>query len=237
MTDTNSSARIATKGVTETAVSARTKPIIFNGESVRAILGGRKRQTRRVVKPPFGNNPAVFGGGNVRWRQTLERWEVYGAGGAWIELRCPFQVGLTLWVREAFQRNPHGEYWYKADHPDPDSMFMPDGYVSPWKSPIYMPRRASRITLEITGVRVERVQQISENDCESEGLDREQDGYERDDVSCFLALCPAFESLWDSLNAKRGYGWESNPWVFVIEFKRLTTEVGDPPQAGLRTGL
>ncbi len=82
-------------------------------------------------------------------------------------------------------------------------------------------------TLEVTDVRIERVQEISEGDCEAEGLDRETDGHELDDVSAHLILRPAFAALWRELNAKRGFGWEANPWVWALTFKRIEATSGN----------
>lgn len=84
-----------------------------------------------------------------------------------------------------------------------------------------MVRWASRFTVEVTAVRVERVQEISEGDCEAEGLDREQDGFEQDDVSAHLYLRPAFHKLWDSLNPKNK--WDKNPHCWVCGLKKVTT--------------
>jgi hypothetical protein len=102
----------------------------------------------------------------------------------------------------------HYGWHYAADCTDEHSYSRAgddmSGFFSGWKPSIFMPRRASRITLEITAVRVERLHDISESDAKSEGEDRE-----------------GFKRLWDSENAKRGYCWEVNPWVWVIEFKTV----------------
>jgi ribosomal protein S28E/S33 len=174
-------------------------PIIFSGESVRAILAGKKTQTRRVIRNVSGCN-----------------------------LRCsPFQVGQILWVRETWgetvdakgsclvryradgtayhmlcdnggEDDPvdHGWKHYEPGIPDSDQR---------WRSSIHMPRWASRITLEVTDVRVQRAQDIDEKDALAEGYEFREH----------------FIRAWDSLNAKRGFGFDENPWLWAITFKRL----------------
>lgn len=154
------------------------RPILFSGEMVRAILAGRKTQTRRVI------------------------WAIRRVTG------CPYgEPGDRLWVRERFYVQP--ELWaeghgpqpveYAADVADPR---MVEDYVG--KPSIHMPRWASRITLEITGRRMQRVQDISEADAAAEGVGSREE----------------FAALWDAINVKRGYAWVTNPLVWVIEFKR-----------------
>lgn len=173
------------------------RPILFSGEMVRAILEGRKTMTRRVIKPFV---PIID--------------------------FCPYgKTSDRLWVRETFAHvsswshynrlAPNSKWLYRADKEWP---------VSRWKPSIFMPRLASRITLEITGVRVEQVRDISENDASAEGL---QDWYpDPQKPNPYPNGGPytniqRFAALWDSINKKRGYGWDSNPWVWVIEFKRI----------------
>ena len=108
-----------------------------------------------------------------------------------------------------YYQDPGGGIWYRADNDE----WLQDH--ESWRTPLFMPRWASRITLEITGLRVERLQDITEEDAVTEGLPpREQTGF---DTARYR-----YHILWDSLNAKRGYAWDSNPWVWVIEFKRLS---------------
>ena len=134
---------------------------------------------------------------------------------------CPYgRPGDLLWVRETHGIQlklgespdyPKGLVVYRADLPE-DSNFQYEGGGSAWRPSIHMPRWASRITLEITGVRVERVQDISEKDAIAEGaaFRKDEDG-ELD----------AFNNIWDIINEKRGYSWDNNPWVWVIEFKKV----------------
>jgi hypothetical protein len=178
---------------------------------VRAILDGRKTMTRRVV--------------DRDWWGVSERGKIQIECNDSGVLKCPYgQPGDRLWVRETFGEeydyclHPempsagceyfHYGWHYAADCTDEHSYSRAgddmSGFFSGWKPSIFMPRRASRITLEITAVRVERLHDISESDAKSEGEDRE-----------------GFKRLWDSENAKRGYCWEVNPWVWVIEFKTV----------------
>jgi len=198
VTATNYSARTAIKAENATAVSVPIeRPVLFSGPMVRAILEGRKSQTRRVVKPqpPHGIKsvyaPITRDPGNWQGVASDDLIGWYG--------RCPYGIpGDRLWVRETFQR-ARGGFQYRAD-----------GITTPraWKPSIFMPRTASRITLEVTGVRVERLQDISEKDARAEGVDA---------APCF---CIPYRRLWDSLNAKRGFGWEKNPWVWCISFSK-----------------
>jgi len=123
-----------------------------------------------------------------------------------------YEVGDRLWVKEAYLKDiVTGEVWdYMAGrtnkHPYEGLKYVPS---------IFMPRRASRIALEITKVRVERLQEVTAGDCTKEGIPYEDGDY------ITMRVFDKFHSLWDSLNAKRGYGWNFNPWVWVISFKRV----------------
>ena len=197
------------------------KPIIFNGDMVRAILDGRKTQTRRVVRGQSPNNrvEVKHGGKMVQMHVTDAR------------LSCPHgQPGDLLWVRETFTKTQHGLPVYKSDAKDADGKYWPsvafdkEGVI--WTPSIHMPRWASRITLEITDVRVELLQDISEMDARAEGVKPSKRAIGPDEaVSCwwdylrnepnYLSSRDSFASLWQSI-----YGdWDTNPWVWVIEFK------------------
>jgi len=191
------------------------RPIIFSDEMVRAILEGRKTQTRRVIKAPVLQNHPEY-----RWKfykNTLANWRFdtddYPNVCGGFKIKCPYgQPGDRLWVRETIKRNinQQGEFdnlsFYDAD----ETMTVAD--VWPWKRDvlpsIYCPRGLSRINLLIKDIRVERVQDITEEDAEREGIDPE--GY---------IPTIQFKKLWNSINEKRGYPWESNPWVWVVEFE------------------
>jgi hypothetical protein len=216
------------------------RPILFNSEMVRAILDGRKTQTRRMVKPqPPATAKLTWSLGGL-W--TLENWPIQPRAfcnfGRVDILSCPFgTVGDRLWVREMFWIN-HFEYvdgplpktkptelTELEAHPDqwmPWILYRADGDCCDqipececategkpkWRPSIHMPRWASRITLEITGVRVERLQEISSKDAIAEGVEY--------DVSKDGGWpLTRFQKLWDSV-----YGnWKDNPWVWVVEFK------------------
>jgi hypothetical protein len=205
------------------------RPIIFNTENVKAILEGRKTQTRRVIKHP-------------------EKYDHIRD----CAFCCPYgQVGDRLWVREAFvietdvTEEPSGrpfkyDYeWglliphYKATDPDPELVDEEDRKIG-WRPSIHMPRWASRITLEITEIRVERLQEITDSDIAQEGIEItfHKPGDFGIDNPCTTGVVDlpnghrvystareCWIRLWDSLNAKRGYSWESNCWVWVISFK------------------
>jgi len=200
------------------------RPILFNSEMVRAILEGRKTQTRRVVKPQPGDFQRV-----VRSRDSLSGWGYARMISGVQNITCPYgQPGDRLWVREGFrlisQLGP--ETWDTFLHPQYKSdmkighicSIMREFYKPGWKPSIHMPRWASRITLEITDVRVERVQDITDEDIMAEGF-----GYNqlRDDgrMKNGFPIIDGFADLWDSINAKRGYSWDLNPWVWAISFK------------------
>jgi hypothetical protein len=186
------------------------RPIIFSGDMVRVILDGRKTQTRRVIKPQPKIIHALYPDASIETERIFRRGDQ--------RIHCPYGIpGDRLWVRETFchatltgydARKDGGDYWYRATDEG-----LCDG---PWKPSIFMPRWASRILLEITEVRVERVQDISEKDAGAEGAWRTPAG-----CSHYSIEPPEFETLWDSINAKRGYSWESNPWVWVISFRRI----------------
>ena len=189
-------------------------PILFSVEMVRAIMEGRKTQTRRVIKPQpndIRESPFVKSG--------IEDTHGY-------EIKRKYAPGDKLWVRETwmpFTENGvrSGMAIYRAtDKPEQDG----DRPLK-WRPSIFMPRWASRITLEVVSVRVERVQDISEEDALSEGISfwkpKEMDN--RPFEENFWTNYPqfAFQNLWDSINAKRGYSCDANPWVWVIEFRRV----------------
>jgi hypothetical protein len=196
------------------AAKARERPILFSSEMVKAILDGRKSMTRRVVKPQPDNDGGWTGCVGVEDDNISEF--------------CPFgQSGDRLWVRESFwavevEDQGIGNQFLVYDeefvgpNPRPKEL-RPTLQSLRWghHPSIHMPRWASRITLEITAVRVERVQDISEGDAKAEGL---QDWYGAEPA---VTNRGRFHAFWDSLNAKRGYEWDANPWAWVITFRRL----------------
>jgi hypothetical protein len=205
-------------------------PILFQADMVRAILNCRKTMTRRVIKPQpvMMDSGAWFPSsnpGDSKNRTGLHYANEYHLRkGLPIDFSPYGQPGDRLWVREThvFERYEDEPYWlylhYRATDRTPDLDYEDDEDGDPkckWRPSIFMPRWASRITLEIVSIRAERVQEISEEDANLEGVD-------------FIPSAPAatnhrtsFAGLWDSINAKRGFGWDVNPWVWVIEFKRV----------------
>lgn len=198
--------------------------INMRGHEVRGVLDGRKTQHRLVLKPQ-PNEVDIHG----LW---------YRMPGGGLSLNCyalPYQIGDRLWVREsflagiAFDENDmptvREKIWYRATEPDLRWFSGESDSPSdrpPWRPSIHMPRWASRLTLTVTDVRVQRVQSISEDDADAEGVEYFCAGLYRDylqgpDIGIDGARA-SFQSLWDSINAKRGHGWDTNPWVVALTF-------------------
>ena len=197
----------------------RERQILFSAPMVRAILDGRKTQTRRIAKPRFDDRKPCehWKGENHDGDATMYRHCSHGSEG----LGCPYgQPGDRLWVRETwFSSNPKtpSRVRYAAD----DLIRLEDGLFAravcnppKWRPSLFMPRWASRITLEIVAVRVERLQDISDTDAIREGIP---------DYPDFTGDSPVhdYSALWESINGNGS--WDLNPWVWVIEFKRVTT--------------
>ena len=217
-------------------------PIIFSSEMVRAYLDGRKTQTRRIIKPQPGNK-FIYGGDVHPDCPDFYRWRTDKRHGYGLlhNVKRKYQVGDRLWVRETFaifdvDADEDIAIGYKADNTYKSVEWFLDKRkyfnklrLGKWRSSIHMPKWAARIFLEITNIRVERVQDISIADCVAEGIQRLRGPLPPcpdtafQDYSGKVAECGAiasFRTLWDSINAKRGYGWDKNPWVRCIEFKR-----------------
>lgn len=181
------------------------KPILFSAPMVRAILEGRKTQTRRIIKRNL--RPTDWDKNDKNYQPAFE--DQYGD---YHEVRkfCPFgQVGDRLYVRETWMASGFSEgnqdVTYRADNTTITYNRPEDTLIAQkkWVPSIHMPRWASRIKLEITNIRVERLQDISEEDARAEGFSSRAE----------------FQQTWQAL-----YGvdsWNSNPWVWVIEFKRI----------------
>lgn len=209
-------------------------PILFSAPMVRAILEGRKTQTRRIVKPqPWGDGEyrtAPQGCAKVRWVEEAQEWwftpadvEDYDPSPySYMAKTCPYGVvGDHLWVRETWAHfnlwvpgpSGFGKICYRADG-DLRGASGPQGKPDRWRPSIHMPRWACRITLEVTDVRVERLQDISEEDARAEGVmlkgTSRYDGEARD----------AFEALWCSINGAES--WDANPWCWCISFKVIS---------------
>lgn len=204
-------------------MSTKERPIIFSGPMVRAILDGNKTQTRRVVKP----QPV-----DLQWGPGAEPWDA-STGYA---LRCPYgNQGDRLWVRETWvpfeQDGPKALYRADADE-DGTIPYLCTGAggfgggvcnatIDRWRPSVYMPRWASRITLEITGIRLELLHRISEADAIAEGCplvnpDPFIPGYGGSSASGW------FSQLWESIHGNDS--WLANPWVWVVEFRPLEVE-------------
>lgn len=207
-------------------------PILFNTEMVQAILDGRKTCTRRVVKPQ-PDEKHTFPLGFVT--DSTEKKEVgcFGFGineyGGYIQYARPqCQPGDILYVRETWSEWTDG-YVYKAwNEPFPQAGQMP---IMKWHPSIHMPKKAARIWLKVTDVRVERLQEITKDECIKEGI------YPSNCRNCNSAfecdICPdegydevdKFAEVWNSTIKKSDldkYGWDASPWVWVIEFERTT---------------
>lgn len=205
------------------------KPIIFNDQMVRAILEGRKTQTRRIAKPPKGFDWVDESLGTVA-NKNDGMWPVYELE----EVSKPFgQVGDYLWVREAWRQFDNSNECGCSEYPCPcpnngHVIFRSthDDGESKWKPSIHMPRWAARIKLEIKKIRVERLQDISEADAIAEGVKELRKGYWRNynhEWTQFqLSAKSSFTSLWKALYGEES--WNENPWVHVIEFERVTDE-------------
>ena len=198
------------------------KPIPFNTEMVRAILEGRKTVTRRVVKPQPEERHIPGESGCYTYRSIP-----CGLDG--LTNFAPYRPGDILYVRETFFEH-RNHFYYKADGKHEGLSML--GIIFKWRPSIHMPRKAARIFLRVTDVRVERLQEITEVDAEKEGL-RYYDDICRDenwhptfydpDSGGDPSTVAGFAKLWNSTIKPTDlalYGWEANPWVWVIEFER-----------------
>ena len=229
------------------------RPIIFNSEMVRAILEGRKMQTRRVINPQPTIKPRIFKNEDGVFWSLIDK--------------CLFQkspfgtIGDKLWVRETWRVGAWDENkgTIAIDYKDNDNVFARREWLeveddemfnklwiqstidahkariksdkqgqyhwkvgeapTRWRSSIHMPRWASRIGLENIDIRVERLKDITEEDARDEGV--EHPDIATSPPSTYSDYKHKFKLLWDSINAKHGCGWDINPWVWAIEFKKL----------------
>lgn len=200
------------------------KPILFNTTMVRAILDGKKNCTRRIVKPQqfVGMLPDKCKNGvpeeflkekKFMFKPYCDMTDVELINAAY---KAPYQPGDILYVRETWKNAPNGYYYYEDWQRDD----IAD--VTKWKPSIHMPKEAARIWLKVTDVRVERLQEIT-------GLSIQKEGIEVDPKECaskfdfITELFLLFQELWDSTIKKSDldrYGWDANPYVWVVEFER-----------------
>lgn len=241
------------------------KPILFNTDMVRAILDGRKSCTRRAVKYKYSNTEMKiksdkYGSGLIEIQKDVEG-ETYGKnpdGSTWhkllpyIEKIPPYKKGDILYVRETWYKGLE-RYLYRADYSDTEKFYRGGREIKiKWHPSIHMPKEAARIWLKVTDVRMERLQDITEDGAKAEGMPDSFD-YPVDKAYCPLCKgegiigtvdvyslghmdvdCPhcdsyrkRFENLWNSINQKclDYYGWDANPYVWVISFERC-----EPPE-------
>ena len=204
------------------------RPILFSGAMVRAILDGRKTVTRRVVKPQPANDWRFTGGyGRITSKHPhKDKFGVFIRRGEHTDftevdiIPCPYgQPGDHLWVRETcFINGPSkgSEVIYKAD---PLPNWEGEETDIRWRPSIHMPRWASRIQLEITSVRVERLQDISEEQAKAEGATCELAEIDSVRLGAASTYRAGFQRLWQSINGPES--WDANPWVWVVEFHRI----------------
>lgn len=203
------------------------KPILFNTEMVRAILDGKKTCTRRIVKGAIPDD-AMWGYTMFTPKGCISCRGVYADGYGEGFYKLPYQPGDILYVRETWGHpislNSDKQYVFRADK-IAEIGFKNDSHI--WHPSIHMPKEAARIWLRVTDVRVERLQECGEGWCidiEKEGIATPQDPilYISDDAF-HDALRMEFQKIWDSTIKKSDldrYGWDANPWVWVIEFER-----------------
>lgn len=222
-----------------TKATVKERPILFSGPMVRAILDGRKTQTRRVMKRQPATDdfadyrtdlgyPASEGKlwagfwGDPKTKQVNK--ESGGEMGSPLYYDCPYGTkGDRLWVRETWRVRGGREYEYQRHQPSVVyrvTADVADQVCGEWRPSIFMPRWASRLTLEITGIRVQRVKDIRHEDAVAEGCYRIEPCAAYPNGNAWGRA--GFAALWDSINKPRGFGWDVNPWVWVVEFRKVT---------------
>lgn len=199
------------------------KPILFSTAMVQAILEGRKSQTRRIIKPqPIGDQSSglvfykKFHFEGTNWQEEILK-------------IAKFQMGDIMWVRETWQYSDdlNDPYLYKQKYQEE---YLPEHHGEmKWKPSIFMPKDACRIFLKVTKVRIERLQDITEEDAKAEGvfyygdetldyMNYMHDNKHFDDWGVMTAK-HSFETLWEKINSKES--WKENPWVFVYDFEHI----------------
>jgi len=217
------------------------RPILFSGEMVRAILDGRKTQTRRVIKCDHRVLRIVEDDDGVWMAKVAEGDEEGQTGWEYDRIKQPPATGDRLWVRETWSASsehlpvhrpsPDSLFWYRADND------RPTWAEGRWKPSIHMPRWASRILLEVVDVWPEPLRDITDEEAYREGVEMVEGPknpeygvpglaptfkhYQNPEFNGGrgVGVRHSFQTLWDSINAGRGFGWDVNPWVWVVEFK------------------
>ena len=201
-----------------------TKPILFNTEMVRAILDGRKSCTRRICKDAnectvpdmdyYDPDKRTYAVHNYADEKHTDKLSI-------AERTCPICPGDILYVRETWCKGLE-RYIYRADYSDTEKFYQDGKEINmKWHPSIHMPKEVTRIWLKVTDVRVERLQDISGESLTKEGIDLFQSNYVR-------VAFDEFKNIWNSTIKKSDldrYGWNANPWVWVIEFERCEREV------------
>jgi len=202
------------------------KPIIFSTAMVKAIIAGNKTQTRRIikkVKDVYGHEHNIDDaeididktGAHIYSKFKNKMFSGYTI--------CPYKIGQILWIRETFTDTWGDDIIYKAD----GGSAVEAGYSREprWKPSIFMPRRAARLFLKVTNIKVERVQDIKLSDMLKEGL--KAYSFHPDEGDSESDIANRWIELWDSINKKRGYGWEINPLVWVYDFEVINNYGSD----------
>lgn len=208
------------------------KPILFNTEMVRAILDGRKNCTRRICKDAneyavpdmdfYNADKRTYAVHNYADKEHTDKLSI-------AERTCPICPGDILYVRETWKKAPNGYYYYES--------WQKNGIadITKWKPSIHMPKEAARIWLKVTNVRVERLQDITDEQAKREGIQYDEcpTGFtwkqETDMHNCYTTPIGAMQALWNSTIKKSDldrYGWNASPWVWVIEFERCEKPEG-----------
>nr|DAH34044.1 MAG TPA: hypothetical protein [Caudoviricetes sp.] len=205
------------------------KPILFNTDMVRAILDGRKTCTRRVVKPQWEECPHCKYVHNEYIYDKLAG-NVYCARCGYPlvpERKAPYQPGDILYVRETWYKRLEG-YMYRADYSDTEKFYRNGKEIKmKWHPSIHMPKEAARIWLKVTDVRVERLQDITEDGAKAEGANWKNGKNVGWEEKMRRTAVERFAEIWESTIKKADkhiHGWNANPWVWVIEFERCENQ-------------
>lgn len=195
----------------------RVLPILFNIEMVQALLAGRKTCTRRLVKFLPGKNPQWTG-------YIKDGLMLYNGKNEPCIRKAPYQPGDILYVRETWGKGyEEGTYIYKADDKLADLPTFKDSTKLIYRPSIHMPKEASRIWLKVTDVRVERLQEITEDGAKEEGANCKNGKNIGLEEKMRRTAIERYAEIWNSTVKKSAldrYGWDANPWVWVIDFER-----------------